>query len=412
MKKFIISSFFVAATFAASELLPTIQSTIVSTLPCSSQSIDVVPSQFIYANVSTFAPLSTTYNVVDVSSSQVILDAASTAHSSSNARQTLYDYDTAYDDEVFEVTRTVCDTYSHCYVTTDLESSTTYTTTIDGILTVLTTVVPVSATTTGSSSTFTQSAAAKSSIQNTVAETTATSAPQDTTSEHTSSDSSVVSQPFISQPSVVGDPSTKTEEITTVITVTSCEHNKCSKVPHKTGLTVVTVTSNDMVTAYTSFCPLTGETEKPIPTEIETVSTQPMSRPVESTEVSVESSATDVPKAQIESTQVDVPKTQVESTEVESIESPVETVASQVSPPQTESIKASTTTSVDVLSTINVITNNIVTQTPESSTVSQQTTTAELPSNPQITTFEGAANSIVRSSSIIAVLISFVFMII
>lgn len=383
MKKFILSSLFLAAAFAASESLSTIQSTIVSTLPCSSQSANVVPSQFIYANVSTFASLSTTYDVVDVSSSQTAINAGSAvtsaAQSSSKAKQTLYEYDTAYDNEVFEVTHTVCDSNSHCYLTTDLESSTTYTTTIDGILTVVTTVVPVSATTTGSSSEITQSAAATSSSEGS----------QDSTSEGSSAESSA-----ISEPSATGSPSTKTEETTTVVTITSCHDNRCSIVPRTTGLTVITVTSDDMVTAYTTYCPLTGETSAPVETYV--TSAQSTSGLVESTEAEIESSPIPQPKA--------------ESTQVESIPAAAETT--EVAPPQTEASSVSTSAPNDNLSTVNVITNNIVTQTPEPSTISEQTTSADHPINSQFTAFEGAANSIVRSSSLIGLLISFIFMII
>lgn len=401
MKKFIISSLFLAAAFAASGSLSTIQSTLVSTLSCSSQSANVVPSQFIYANVSTFASLSTTYNVVDVSSSQTVINAGSevtnSPQSSSKARQTLYDYDTAYDNKVFEVTHTVCDSYSHCYVTTDLESSTTYTTTIDGILTVITTVVPVSATTTGSSSEFTQTAAAQSSAQSTVAVTSSSEVTQETASE--GGQGTTVQSSAVTQPSATDAQSTKTEEITTVVTITSCDDNKCSIVPRTTGLTVITVTSNDMVTAYTTYCPLTGEISSPA--ETVAPSSQSTSGLVESSEVEIESSATETPPPQAE-------PTQGESIPAES--APVETQATEVAPPQTETSTTSTSAPNNKLSTVNVITNNIVTQTPEPYTVSQQTTSADHQMNSQFTTFEGDANSIVGSTSLIGILISFVFM--
>jgi len=385
-----------AAAFAASESLSTIQSTIVSTLPCSSQSANVVPSHFFYANVSTFASLSTTYDVVDVSSSQTAIDAGSAvtsgAQSSSKAKQTVYEYDTAYDNEVFEVTRTVCDSNSYCYLTTDLESSTTYTTTIDGILTVVTTVVPVNATTTGSSIQVTQTAAAS---------TTSSESPQGSAPE-----SSSVEFSAISETSATGAPSTKTEETTTVVTITSCNDNKCSIVPRTTGLTVITVTSDDMVTAYTTYCPLSDET----------------SAPAETYASSTEIESSSIPQPKPESTQVEsAPATEAteavppqSETSTESI--PAVADVTEVAPPQTEASSASASASAsapnDKLSTVNVITNNIVTQTPKSSTVSQQTTSADHPTNSQFTTFEGAANSVVRSSSLIGLLISFIFMII
>ncbi|EDK46488.1 Cell wall protein pga62 [Lodderomyces elongisporus] len=52
--------------------------------------------------------------------------------------------------------------------------------------------------------------------------------------------------------------STVTDIATTVITITSCEENKCTPVPVTTGVTTVT----EIDTTYTTYCPL-STTEAP-----------------------------------------------------------------------------------------------------------------------------------------------------
>jgi len=53
---------------------------------------------------------------------------------------------------------------------------------------------------------------------------------------------------------------------TTVVTITSCADNACSEVPVTTGVTVVTSTVEGVVTEYTTYCPLSGETKAPAST--------------------------------------------------------------------------------------------------------------------------------------------------
>ena len=53
--------------------------------------------------------------------------------------------------------------------------------------------------------------------------------------------------------------STVTEQESTTVTITSCEEDKCSTVPVVTGLTTVT----EGETIYTTYCPLTAETKAP-----------------------------------------------------------------------------------------------------------------------------------------------------
>ena len=59
--------------------------------------------------------------------------------------------------------------------------------------------------------------------------------------------------------------STETDICTTVITVTSCEENKCSEVPLTTGVTTV----SEVDTIYTTYCPL-PTTEVPAPAPVNT----------------------------------------------------------------------------------------------------------------------------------------------
>ena len=66
----------------------------------------------------------------------------------SKPQETQYEYET--DVDVSHVIKTVCDSDNKCYLTTEVQSSTTYTTTIDGVLTVITTAVPISKTETSS----------------------------------------------------------------------------------------------------------------------------------------------------------------------------------------------------------------------------------------------------------------------
>ncbi|CCG24654.1 Pga59 adhesin-like protein [Candida orthopsilosis Co 90-125] len=62
--------------------------------------------------------------------------------------------------------------------------------------------------------------------------------------------------------------STVTDIATTVVTITSCEENKCTEIPVTTGLTTVT----DVDTIYTTYCPL-STTEAPASSAEESKST-------------------------------------------------------------------------------------------------------------------------------------------
>jgi len=50
---------------------------------------------------------------------------------------------------------------------------------------------------------------------------------------------------------------------TTLITITSCESDKCTEVPVTTGLTVVTSTKDNTITEYTTYCPISTKSVAP-----------------------------------------------------------------------------------------------------------------------------------------------------
>ncbi|EMG48401.1 hypothetical protein G210_1033 [Candida maltosa Xu316] len=62
--------------------------------------------------------------------------------------------------------------------------------------------------------------------------------------------------------------STVTEIGTTVVTITSCEENKC----HETAVTTGVVTVTEIDTTYTTYCPLTSEEAAPSTVAAESVS--------------------------------------------------------------------------------------------------------------------------------------------
>ena len=137
---------------------------------------------------------------------------SSSSLTSSKPQETQYEYET--DIDVSHVVKTVCNSESKCYLTTQVQSSTTYTTTIDGVLTVITTDVPISKT----------------------------------------------NSPLVvtSSGAVATEESTETEVLTTVMTVTSCSDNKCSSTVFTSGFSVYTVDE----TAYTTYFPVTTITSK------------------------------------------------------------------------------------------------------------------------------------------------------
>lgn len=290
MKLSVAFTLLCSAAYAVAELsLPTIVSTSVCTLDCSASPAVLAPSSFKFSNLTTTR-------------------AAAAVPTSTKGRSTIYDYDTATDNQVFDRTRTICDENSSCYVTTDLESSTTMTTTVGGVLTVITTAVPVSdvhnnSTTTHADAETTQDAESiydpeltttstitsticppgepchKTTVQpetsdatHTVAETIhvihtvcpaekpcyLTEEPQVLSTYTTTIDDTktVVTTycPLSGETSATAVP--ETDYHTTLVTITSCQHNRCSVATHTTGVTVVTETVGEEVTAYTTYCPV------------------------------------------------------------------------------------------------------------------------------------------------------------
>ncbi|CEP24158.1 hypothetical protein BN1211_4894 [Cyberlindnera jadinii] len=55
---------------------------------------------------------------------------------------------------------------------------------------------------------------------------------------------------------------TVTAETTILVTITSCEDNKCSEIEVPTGVVVVTETISGIITSYTTYCPETYVTTK------------------------------------------------------------------------------------------------------------------------------------------------------
>lgn len=202
--------------------------------------------------------------------------------------------------------QTVCSD-DDCYVTTILNTLATVVTTVDGVLTTYVTASPITvvyndattSTVPHSKSTASSHVAAASpssgiasqtSSATTIASTGSTvtkqtslhgaqsasqtlgasAASNDFTSALTSAsestrivaaDSKISSMPLSASEtlSVLGE--TVTNPHTTVLTITTCSDNKCQATSVTTGLTVVTTTVDGVKTVYTTFCPLTSQTE-------------------------------------------------------------------------------------------------------------------------------------------------------
>lgn len=112
--------------------------------------------------------------------------------------------------------------------------------------------------------------------------------------------------------SVKAPASTVTNIETAIVTITSCEDNKCTEVPVTTG--VVTIT--DVDTVYTTYCPLpttTAAASKPAPVAPVESSTAPA--PV----APVESSTAPAPVAPVESSTAPAPTVAAPSVEAETL---------------------------------------------------------------------------------------------
>ncbi|KAI5968343.1 hypothetical protein KGF57_000202 [Candida theae] len=313
----------------------------------------------------------------------------------SKSKKISYAYETAYATDAVDITRTVCDANGQCHVTTEVGRLTTYTTTINGILTVITTGVPseptevtsteqVSATSTFYQSNAGQAAAAAETNSTVTSIATTESAVQSSTKklaapEESSIDvtSSIESNPASSAASATTPASSvtaittaaaapvepHTEYLTTVVTITSCSDNKCSEVPQTTGVKII----SSVDTVHTTYCPLTEASQSPIAT----------SAPESAPAVAQASSETVKPDSSSASTKSKTP------------------------------------------ATVNVITDNIVTETPsveQQQATSQETVAAQSAStsaseSPSINTYEGAAISM-KATGFVTVAISVLMMLI
>ena len=101
--------------------------------------------------------------------------------------------------------------------------------------------------------TSTQSKTTSSSSTSSIATTSTTSSKPKPTTVSTSSIASTTTPDGSYSTSFV----TVTAETTKVVTITSCSNNACHPTTAPTGLTVVTLTTSDVKTVVTTYCPLT-----------------------------------------------------------------------------------------------------------------------------------------------------------
>ncbi|CUM62971.1 uncharacterized protein PRCAT00000531001 [Priceomyces carsonii] len=313
--------------------------------------------------------------VYPVSSSEGFDDSiSSTIPISDLTEPTSYVYDAITDDDTVEITKTICDSYS-CRLTTELDSLTTATTIIDGILTTYVTYVPISS---ESSSEAIFSAAITTSYDD---NDKLKSIPSETATltEAASSDTPI------------SNDGTATESIysTTVITTTSCSNNVCSKVPKTTGLTVVTKDN----TIYTTYCPFSGEA-----TESETQSSNP-------SPISSEIEATSSFESGI--WKVVTKDNTIYTTFCPYSGETTLNLASGVGSTSSETEVKPTTLASSSLSTINVITDNIVTETPSASFETQSSSHGAV----GVSSYEGAA-AVAKTTGAFGLLTFFLFLLI
>lgn len=171
------------------------------------------------------------------------------------------------------LTVTTCSNHK-CQATSVTTGITVVTTTVNGVKTVYTTYCPLSgeAKTTAFSTTLPHSAVnAKTTVSSTVTTPTSASAAASSkftpvvstkttdgtepSSTQTKTDTKSTGTTYQPEPSA----STSTNVQTTVVTVTSCHKNKCSSTPVTTGVSYITSTVSGTETVFTTYCPLTGQ---------------------------------------------------------------------------------------------------------------------------------------------------------
>lgn len=336
---------------------------------------------------------------------------------STEALTIIYETELVTAQDTVTLIKTVC-SGGECYVTTELDVLTTVVTTVDGVLTTYVTAVPVAQTSEAASetsdiiaseiTTTATTAAPESSISEapeyvTVTDIASTVVTITSCSDHkclatvvttglttvTTEVDGVATEYVTYCPLSTEATSTVTQTGTTIVTITSCSDHKCSRVPVTTGYVVATTTINNMETVYTTFCPLTEDTTST--KQITTVVTVTSCNEKSCTNVPVTTGATVVTTTIGDITTVYTtycPLTSEETTETSTTTEIVPTTqaaptSSAVQQDTTKTIIRSITKSPE--STVNVITNNIMTQSTVSSTA--------LPTA-LVSSYEGGANRV------------------
>ena len=129
--------------------------------------------------------------------------------------------------------------------------------------------------TTSSVTTSSETTSTSTTSSSTTSSSTTSSSSSTETSSTTSSSSSLTpsstSSPEVSSTTIQNVTSTATDIATVVVTITSCSDDKCHEVPKTTGQIVVTETVDETVSVYTTYCPLTSDTTVATVTEASTV---------------------------------------------------------------------------------------------------------------------------------------------
>ncbi|WEJ92700.1 Flocculin type 3 repeat [Yamadazyma tenuis] len=358
----------------------------------------VAPSQFVYSNntapvTTSSAPVTTT--PVPVTTSTVPV----TTSNESKAPETITSIETVTATDVYEVVETVCNHDGECYVTTFYDLFTTYTTTIDGVETVITSAIPYTGTlaadtTTTESQILTEGGdgvATETDISTTVVTITSCSEDKCDTTVATTGLTTVTENetvyttycPLSSEDAAAtagevaanseaantdadadaGEDVTQTVIATTVVTITSCSDDKCETAEVTTGLT--TVTENE--TIYTTYCPLSGEAAAAVAEQIKT------------------------PESEAEAV----------AEETKAPESEAAEVAEETKTPESDVTITSTKDK-----TINVMASNILTQSPAAATTVSQSASVAATSVPPINTYEGSGT--VLKTGFVVIALSFV----
>lgn len=376
MKRILASLGIVASALAVSDF-STIRSTTISSSCTSSQ---VVPTAFVYSNA--------TLNI-------------NLASYESSSEEFIYEYYTVTDNHDAFVTETICSD-GNCYVTTVAQSLTTFTTTVDGVLVTVVTAAPatseIAAPTTSEIAALTSHTTEDiQRVSSITTSTPTTSMEESLSSSVVSSDSTEVSSAKAMSTTSGIESSSEVIEVpsTTVVTITSCSNNICSKVPLTTGLTTITKDS----TVYTTYCPLSGKSTSEVATSSSSVQI-PASSVAESSltsSVAVSSTKT-IPTTIITTLECTGGAcSRVTHTTGLTVVTDISTAYTTYCPLE-EELSSSSTTSTSLsksspksIPTIDVITGNIVTQTVSS--VLSLSTSVATSSAYIVSTYEAGAQS-------------------